>query len=66
VFYAQLVRALYHCGRRGDALQAYRMAHDVLHRELGIDPSAPLRDLQQAVLAGDVRGYEDSRMSRAV
>jgi DNA-binding SARP family transcriptional activator len=66
VFYAQLVRALYHCGRRGDALQAYRMAHDVLHRELGIDPSAPLRDLQQAVLAGDVRGYQDIRMSRAV
>lgn len=66
VFYAQLVRALYHCGRRGDALQAYRLAHDVLHRELGVDPSAPLRELHRVVLAGDVRGYEENRISPAV
>jgi SARP family transcriptional regulator, regulator of embCAB operon len=66
VFYAQVMRALYHCGRRGDALQVYQQAHHVLSRELGIAPSIMLRDLQRAVLSGSVHVYEESPVSAAV
>jgi SARP family transcriptional regulator, regulator of embCAB operon len=56
VFYGQLMRALHSSGRRGDALHVYRMAREVLNRELGLEPSLNLRELQRAVLVADDGG----------
>jgi DNA-binding SARP family transcriptional activator/CheY-like chemotaxis protein len=50
---AQVMLALYRCGRQADALAAYRVARQVLHDELGLDPGVPLRELEQAVLRHD-------------
>ena len=46
----QLMLALYRSGRQADALAAYRTARQVLIDELGIEPGAALRDLEQAIL----------------
>ena len=46
----QLMLALYRCGRQADALAAYRSARSVLIEDLGIEPGAELRDLEQAIL----------------
>jgi DNA-binding SARP family transcriptional activator len=53
-FHAQLMLALARCGRRAEALDAYQQARGVLVAELGVEPSAELRHLQQQVLAGDL------------
>jgi len=45
--------ALTRSGRQADALQVLREIRDVLDEELGIEPSARLRDLQTAVLRQD-------------
>ena len=45
--------ALTRSGRQADALQVLREIRDVLDEELGIEPSAELRDLQTAVLRQD-------------
>ncbi len=50
---AQLMLALYRCGRQADALQAYRAGRRVLHDELGLEPGSRLRELEQAVLRHD-------------
>src|SRR5215469_6295229 len=52
-FHAQLMLALYRCGRQADALAAYRRARALLADELGIDPDEPLERLHTAVLAHD-------------
>ena len=52
-FHAQLIRALYRCGRQSDALRAYRRARDTLIDELGVEPGPELRDLELAVLSHD-------------
>ena len=52
-FRAQLIVALYRCGRQVDALQAYRSARRYLLDELGLDPGPELRQLERAVLAHD-------------
>jgi DNA-binding SARP family transcriptional activator len=49
----QLMLALYRAGRQADALQAYRDARGVLLDELGLEPSAALRELEQAILRQD-------------
>ena len=50
---AQLMLALYRVGRRGSALEIYQRLRSVLGRELGLDPSPELRNLQRAVLDSD-------------
>ena len=52
-FRAQLIIALYRCGRQVDALQAYRDARRYLLEELGLDPGPELRQLERSVLAHD-------------
>jgi DNA-binding SARP family transcriptional activator len=52
-FHAKLILALYRCGRRSDALAAYQRARALLAEELGLEPSASLRLLHQAVLSAD-------------
>jgi YVTN family beta-propeller protein len=49
----QLMLALYRSGRQADALAAYRDARAVLVEELGIEPSAELRELHETILAQD-------------
>jgi YVTN family beta-propeller protein len=51
--HAQLMLAMYRCGRQAEALAAYRRVRDLLAGELGIDPGEPLERLHAAVLAHD-------------
>jgi len=48
--HAQLMLALYRCGRQADALAAYQNARRVLVEQLALEPSAPLRQLERAIL----------------
>jgi DNA-binding SARP family transcriptional activator len=50
---SQLMLALYRCGRQADALAAYQSARRALVEQLGIEPSPPLRELEQAILRQD-------------
>jgi DNA-binding SARP family transcriptional activator/tetratricopeptide (TPR) repeat protein len=70
----QLMRALYHAGRRGDALELYRTVSRATLRTLGVEPGAELRWLHERVLNDDLpvlsresthRGAELSRESSA-
>ena len=45
--------ALYRCGRQAEALEAYRSARATLVEQIGVEPSAELRDLHGAILAQD-------------
>ena len=51
--HAQRMLALYRCGRQAEALDAYRHARATLVEEIGIEPSAELRDLHEAILRQD-------------
>src|SRR5215218_5974376 len=48
---AQLMLALYRCGRRADALEAFREARRVSVEELGLEPGPALRELEAQILA---------------
>ncbi|MEU9336274.1 AfsR/SARP family transcriptional regulator [Streptomyces sp. NPDC048290] len=50
---AQFMIALHRSGRSWNALEAYQKLRDTMIEELGLEPSARLRRLHQAVLAGD-------------
>jgi DNA-binding SARP family transcriptional activator len=50
---AQLMLALYRSGRQAESLAAYQDARRTLVDELGIEPGAPLRRLEKAILAHD-------------
>ena len=45
--------ALYRCGRQADALGGLPERQAVLVEQLGIEPSPPLRELEQAILRQD-------------
>ncbi|WP_460391941.1 AfsR/SARP family transcriptional regulator [Actinophytocola sediminis] len=50
---ALLMVALHRCGRRADALEAYRRARATLIEETGIEPGAELRGVHTDVLRGE-------------
>ena len=49
----QLMLALYRAGRQANALETYHQARRTLDEELGLEPSVPLRELEQAILKQD-------------
>lgn len=51
--WARLMRALYQIGRQADALRVYGRASRALGDELGIEPSAALRHLEEQILLQD-------------
>ncbi|SDD70541.1 DNA-binding transcriptional activator of the SARP family [Glycomyces harbinensis] len=64
-FCGQLMQALHHCGRRGEALDAYHRFRRRLSDEFGVDPSESMRTLHAAILAGrpdEDRGTELTRL----
>ncbi|HVX43693.1 MAG TPA: BTAD domain-containing putative transcriptional regulator [Mycobacteriales bacterium] len=50
---AQLMLALYRCGRQAEALEEYQRVRRTLGAELGVEPSSLLSDLQQRILRRD-------------
>src|SRR5919198_4471914 len=50
---AQLMLALYRCGREAEALEVYREGRRALVDELGLEPSRQLRELHEAILRQD-------------
>ena len=52
-FRAQLILALYRCGRQADALREYQSVRRTFDEELGIEPSRELRDLEKKILRQD-------------
>jgi DNA-binding SARP family transcriptional activator/Flp pilus assembly protein TadD len=52
-FHAQLMLALFRCGRTAEALKHYQHARGVLVEELGAEPGTELRDLHHRILAAD-------------
>ncbi|GGN21466.1 AfsR/SARP family transcriptional regulator [Streptomyces fuscichromogenes] len=56
--HAQFMLALYRSGRRGEALLVYQRLRTLLVRDLGLEPSARLRRLQQAVLTATAEHHD--------
>jgi DNA-binding SARP family transcriptional activator/tetratricopeptide (TPR) repeat protein len=54
-FHAQLILALYRCGRQAEALVAYQGIRRAVVDELGVEPGPELRELRQRILAADPR-----------
>ena len=52
-FHAQLMTALYRCGRQSEALRTYRHARTILVRDVGVEPGPELKALERAVLTHD-------------
>jgi DNA-binding SARP family transcriptional activator/DNA-binding beta-propeller fold protein YncE len=52
-FCAQLMLALYRCGRQADALAAYGQATRKLAEDLGLEPTPDLQRLQEQILRHD-------------
>jgi DNA-binding SARP family transcriptional activator/tetratricopeptide (TPR) repeat protein len=52
-FHADLMLALYRCGRQAEALAAHQRLRRTLNDELGVDPGRELAELYQRILAHD-------------
>ncbi|GAB3413761.1 BTAD domain-containing putative transcriptional regulator [Flindersiella endophytica] len=52
-FWAQLMLALYRCGRQSEALETYQKLYAVLDSELAVQPTRQLRDLHEQILNAD-------------
>lgn len=52
-FHAQLMLALYRAGRKSEALSAFHRLREMLVGDLGLEPSAQVRRLQEAILGCD-------------
>ncbi len=52
-FRAQLMLALYRCGRQADALETYQRVRRLLSDELGLEPGDRLKQLEKAILEQD-------------
>jgi DNA-binding SARP family transcriptional activator len=50
---AQLMLALYRCGRQAEALEVYQAARRALLEERGLEPGAALRELEAGILRKD-------------
>jgi DNA-binding SARP family transcriptional activator len=61
-----LITALYRSGRQADALAAYQRVRRILADELGIEPSATLRELEHKVLVQDAELAPPSTSARPV
>ena len=53
VFHGQLMLALYRADRQAEALEVFRDLRRTLTRELGVDPSASIRQLHTRILEAD-------------
>jgi DNA-binding SARP family transcriptional activator/tetratricopeptide (TPR) repeat protein len=51
---AQLMLALYRCGRQADALATFQRLRRELDEKLGLEPSQPLRDMEISILRQDL------------
>jgi WD40 repeat protein/DNA-binding SARP family transcriptional activator len=52
-FRAQLMLALYRCGRQAEGLEVYRQTRTLLNDEVGLEPSTELQQLERAILVQD-------------
>ena len=52
-FHAQLMLALYRCGRQAEGLEVYRRTRWLLKNELGLEPGVELQQLERAILVQD-------------
>jgi WD40 repeat protein/DNA-binding SARP family transcriptional activator len=52
-FRAQLMLALYRCGRQAESLDFYRQTRKLLNDELGLEPAVELQQLERAILVQD-------------
>jgi DNA-binding SARP family transcriptional activator len=52
-FRAQLMVALYRCGRQAEGLELYRGTWTLLNDELGLEPGVELQELERAILVQD-------------
>jgi DNA-binding SARP family transcriptional activator/pimeloyl-ACP methyl ester carboxylesterase len=50
---AQLMLALYRCGRQADALSVFQATRRALDEELGLEPSPALREMERRILRQD-------------
>jgi WD40 repeat protein/DNA-binding SARP family transcriptional activator len=52
-FRAQLMLALYRCGRQAEGLDVYRRTRTLLNEQLGLEPGVELQELERAILVQD-------------
>jgi DNA-binding SARP family transcriptional activator len=63
---AQLMLALYRCGRQAEALAVYQDARRTLVEELGLEPGREVQDLEKAILTHDPTMEAPPRAARAL
>ena len=56
----RLMRALYRAGRQSEALEIYRQTSDLLRRELGLEPSRALQELERSIASDLKAGSSES------